>query len=336
MKTLRVICIFFFVAWVAPSLAQEPVTAREPRWKQLTQAYGFTLGQQSTLELIEKQFPDLSAATKKAWFSYNSTALGESAKGVEDELSKELGEKWPEFKQGMADQISELTEEQELNRQQATEFIDEVKKRAKGYLPESIRSTLLSAHPRYSINPGLEIADGWKQTFSTKGHAKAKGVDVSISVPASWNKREGNRPNVVQVFRSGAGHGAVGCNILIKTLPIPADYEITKAELNEIFQPNELKGMIPDGAKYLEAKEIALEGAPAGMLIFDQTEKRLDVELPMRMTQFITIHDRAMVFLQFSFVKMPGSAESLDAMQKRFMPTFKIIANTYVWNDRYK
>jgi hypothetical protein len=336
MKTLSAILFLLFATGITALFAQDAVDIKEPRWKQLSQAYGFVLGQQSSLELIEEKFPDMAAATKEAWFAFNSTALGESVKGVEAELSKELGEKWPEYKKTMADQISELIGKQEFTRQQATDFLAEVKQRAKGAIPEPIRSTLLSAHARYSKNPGLEIVDGWKQTFRTKGHAKAKGVDVSISLPASWSKREGNRPNIVQVFRSGAGHGPIMCNLMVKTLPLPAGYKPTTAELKELFQPAELKGMLPDGAMFIDAKEIALEGSPAGMLVFDQTQQRLDIKLKMRMTQFVVLHGNVMVFLQFMFVDMPDSGSSLDDLQKQFLPTFKIIANTYVWNDRYK
>jgi hypothetical protein len=336
MKTLPAIFILLFASGFAHLLAQDAVDTKQPRWKQLCQAYGFVLGQESTLELIEKKFPDLTTATKEAWFAFNSTALGECVKGVEDELSKDLGEKWPEYKKMMADQMSDLTNKQEFTRQQASEFLAEVRKRAKGNIPESIRMSLLSAHPRYSKSPGLEIADGWKQTFRTKGHAKAKGVDVSISLPASWSKREGNRPNIVQVFHSGAGHGPIMCNLIIGTLPLPAGYKPTSAELKEYFQPAELRARLPEGASFIDAKEIVLEGSPAGMLVFDQTGQRLDIKFKMRMTQFEIIHGTSMVGLQFAIADIPGSASSLDDLQKQFLPTFKMIANSYVCNDRYK
>lgn len=336
MKKLPILYVILFATLIVSLYGQNALDTKEPRWKQLSQAYGFVLGQQLTLEHIGKKFPDMATATKEAWFAFNSTALGESVKGVETELSIELGEKWPELKKSLTDHLSEVIAKQDFTSQSATQFLAEVKQRAKGNIPESIRSTLLSVHARYAKNPGLEIIDGWRQTFRTKGHAKAKGVDISVSFPSSWSKREGNRPNIVQVFRSGSGHGPIMCNLMVKTLPLPSGYKATQEELKELFQPNELRKMISDGAKILESKEISLEGSPAGMIVFDQTHKRLDFEFTIRMTQFITIHDSTMVFLQFMLTQEPGSDESLDEMQKQFMPTFNIIANTYVWNDRYK
>ena len=314
----------------------EELSIKEPRWKQLSQAYGFVLGQQTSLELIEKKFPDLVKDVKIAWFAFNSTALGESMKGVEEELSMEFGDKWSEYKKEMTAQMDSLFEGQEFTRQQAVAFLQEVRQRAKGKMPESILAALLSAHPRFSKNPELELSTGWKQTFRTKDHPKAKGVDFSISFPASWSKREGYRPNIIQFFQSGAGHGPIMCNLMVMDIPLPAGYKPTEEELKEFFQPNELKDMVPDNGRFIDAKSIVLENAPAGMLVSDQTMQRLDLTLAMRMTQFITIQGKSMIFIQFMVTKIPDSKESLDQLQHKYLPTYKAIANTLVLNDKYK
>lgn len=325
------------LSFIVLSLANaQDSTPKEPRWKQLSQAYGFVLGQQASLELVEEKFPDLAKDVKESWFAFNSSALGESVKGVEAELSKQLGEKWPEMKEQLTSQMQKMVKGQQFTREQATAFLAEVRLRGKGELPESIRSALLSAHPRFSNNPGLELAEGWKQTFRTTGHAKAKGVDFSVSFPASWSKREGNRPNIIQVFQSGAGHGPIMCNLMVKNIPLPEGYKPTQEELKEFFQPNELKDMVPDGGTFIEAKSIVLEGSPAGMLVSDQTMQRLDISLTMRMTQFVTIQESSMIFIQFMVAKTPDTTDSLDKLQKKYLPTYRAIANTFVFNDKYK
>lgn len=189
----------------------------------------------------------------------------------------------------MTAQIDSLIGGKDLTRQQAIDFLKEVRKRAKGEMPKSILAALLSAHSRFAKNPGLELTAGWKQTFRTKGHPKAKGVDFSISFPVSWSKREGYRPNIIQFLQSGAGHGPIMCNLMVKDLPLPAGYKLTEGELKEFFQPNELKDMVPDNGTFIDANSIVLEGAPAGILVSDQTMQRIDLTLTMRMTQFITI-----------------------------------------------
>jgi len=320
---------------IAKTAFCEEFTIKDPRWKQLSQAHGFVLAQQASLKLIEKKFPDLTKDVRVAWLAFNSTALGESIKGVEEELSKKLGDKWSDYKKAMAEKMDSFVSEREFTRQQAVDFLHEVRQRAKGAVPESILVTLLSVHPRFSKHPELEISNGWKHTFKTNGHPKAKGVDFSISFPASWSKQEGLRPNIIQVFRSRAGHGSIMCNLMVKNIPLPAGYKPTTEELKEFFQPNELKGMIPDGGTFIDAKEIILEGLPAGMLIHDQTQERLELKLTMRMTQFVTIYESSMIFIQFIVTEMPDSTDTLDNLQKKFLPTFKAVANTFILNDLY-
>lgn len=335
MNWIRFVALLLIFA-LSGTASSEEFSTKEPRLKQLSQAYGFVLGQQTGLELIEKTFPDLAKDVKDAWFAFNSTALGESVKGVEEELSRELGDKWSEYKKDMIAQMASLIGNQELTRQQAVAFLQEVHQRAKGEVPESVLAALLSAHPRFSKNPALELWAGWRQTFRTRGHPKAKGVDFSISLPASWSKREGHRPNIIQFFQSGAGHGPIMCSLGVKNIPLPAGYKFSKDELKEFFQPNELKDIVPDGGTLIDAKYIVLDNTPAGMLIYDQITQRLNMTLKIRVTQFIVIQGRAMIFIQCLATTLPNKNESLGELQHKYLPTYKSIANTLVLNDNYK
>ena len=335
MKWIHPIALLVTLAVAGPASSGE-IAAKEPRWKQLSQAYGFVLAQQTSLEQIEQMFPDLTKDVKSAWFSFNSTALGESVKGVEEELTKLLGRNWSKYKNDLIAQIDTLLVGQDVTRQQAVVFLQDVHQRAKGEVPESILATLLSAHPRFARNPGLELLNGWKQTFRTKGHLKAKGIDFSLSFPLSWSKREGYRPNVIQVFQSGAGHGPIFCSLMVKDIPLPAGYKLSEYELREFFHPNELRHRVPDGGTFIDAKSISLEGAPAGILVSDQPMQRLDLSLTLRMTQFITIQGKSMIFIQFAIPILPDSKESLDELQEKQLPTYRAIVNTFVLNERYK
>lgn len=335
MKTTHFVVILILFSLVSFAAGYE-LTPIEPRWKQLNQAYGFVLGQQASLELIEKKFPDLSKDAKHSWFVFNSSALGESVKGVEAELSALLGDKWSNIREMMTSETQKIIEGQKFTRDQATAFLTEVKLRGKGELPAPILSTLLSANQRFLEYPSLELTEGWKQTFRTKDHPKAKGVDFSISFPASWSKREGDRPNIIHVFQSGAGHGPIMCNLMVKDMHFPAGYKLTQEELREFFKPDELKCMIPDAATFIEAKSIVLDGSPAGMIVLDQTKQRLDLTLTIRMTQFVTIQGNSMIFIQFAVAKISSSDNSLDELQKKYISIYRAIANTLVLNDKYK
>jgi hypothetical protein len=234
MKILRIALALLFLQCAA--LAQDALSTKEPKWKQLSQAYGFILGQKFTIDRIAQEYPELSPEIKESWFVFSSCALGESEKSLEEVMEKEYGAQWPALKKEMESQLSESLGKQPITKTDAIAFLKEVKSRAKGQLPASLRSSLLSVHPRYSRNPSLEIAEGWTQNFRSKDHPKAKGIDFSIQMPTSWSASEGNRPNVVQNFKSEAGHGPLMSTIIVKNLGLPAGYVPTHDEIRGVSQ----------------------------------------------------------------------------------------------------
>lgn len=94
--------------------------------------------------------------------------------------------------------------------------------------------------------------------------------------------------------------------------------------------------MIPSGAMFIEAKSLVLEGSPAGVIVFDDTARRLDTELRMRRTQFITVQGESLIYIQFLASQMAGVTESLDELQKKNLPLYFAIVNSFVFNDRYR
>ena len=167
MNWIRPFALFVIFAFAGTAFSEE-MSTKESRWKQLSQAYGFVLGQQISLELIEQEFPNLAKDVRYAWFSFNSTALGESVKGVEEELSKMLGNWWSEYKKEMIAQMDMLIGEQDITRQQAVVFLQEVRQRSRGEMPESILATLLSAHSKFAKTPGWNCQPGGNKRFGQR------------------------------------------------------------------------------------------------------------------------------------------------------------------------
>ena len=122
----------------------------------------------------------------------------------------------------------------------------------------------------------------------------------------------------------------------VTNIPLSIGCKPTEDELKEFFQSNEIKDMVPDSGTFIDAKSIVLDGAPAGMLVSDQVMQQLDLTATMRVTQFITIQDRYMINIQFTVAKMPDSNESLDELQQKYLLTCMAIANTFVFNGKYK
>src|SRR5690606_17364293 len=147
---------------------------------------------------------------------------------------------WGETKSLIASELQkQLPHSAALSYRDAVLFVDELEHRADGELPEEIKKTLLTFHPRYRQSPHLEMVDGFTLEYRSAGAQKAKGVDFGIEYPASWEAKEGRRPNIVQVFTSDQGRGLTTANVLVKRKPDEltgsAFTEISRQDLVDIF-----------------------------------------------------------------------------------------------------
>ena len=334
-KWLWIVAALWAIIAFAKLDAQEVVEEKIPRPTQLASAYGFVLGQSRALELVGEKYPDLLPRCREIAMSWTLSALGQGGKDAELEIASLLGPKWQQERKKLEAQTSELIGKQQVSRDQAVAILNEVAARVKGKLPETTRATLLSANARYAKSPGLEIVEGWKQTYRTKDHPKSKGADFSIDLPASWSGREGNRPNIIQFFQSGAGHGNLACVLMVQDLPLEPGQSLSMQDIDELVRSPEIQEMLPDGAAMLSAETLPLEGCPTAMIVCDYAMERMQTKLILRMTQFMIFHKRQMLLIQFIVSALPEEKQKLDPLQKQYLPTMKTIMNTLVLNDRY-
>lgn len=332
MKRINCIVMALWVALLGQLHGQEEITPREPKWKQVSQAYGFVVGQDYSLNRIATEFPDLAPEVRAASFAFMSTGLGDGAKALEAELERELGEKWPGEKAKLEQNLLSLVEKQELTREAATQFIEEVKKRAKGVMPESIRNTLLATNPAYVKSPGAELAAGWRQNYSTAKHPKAAGADITIGFPLSWRKRESTREGIVQVFRSGAGNGPILCNLICVKILEDSEEDATPDDMKEFFTEDMLKEMVEGAGTLIEARPMVIAGAQGGMTVFDTEQEALDVKMKMRSTTFMIVHKKHLIQVNFLIMGQFLDDMSFDEAQKAYFPTYRTIMGTLVRN----
>ncbi len=298
---------------------------KKPRIDQLSLAHGFVVGQQRSLDLISEKFPELSASVKTAEFQFQSSALGEGSEGVRAELKKLTGARWEEVEQEVDSKLEEQIQASSLTSAEARAFIDTVVARSKGKMPEDIRRALLANNPRFKADPGLELSEGWRRTFRTKGHPKAGEVDIAIDVPDSWFEREGRQSDILRVFRSGNGHG----DLLLMLSVVPFDEE-GKREMEGVKLTKDfISEFLPESVRVLSSQETMLSGAQSVLTIYDQEQEQLGQEVAMRNTAFWVLLDDGIVVLNFAFMKPPSmSSEEVDAMHKRRTLSYKLIANT--------
>lgn len=184
-------------------------------------------------------------------------------------------------------------------------------------------------------SPTSEFLSGHKAVFSTEGHPKAMGVNLSMAYPSSWAAKEGERPHIVQKMVSEGGHGGEVVVILVGDLPLPPGVVPTTAEIREMFAPSELRGMLPDGAVLIDAQPTKIEGIPAGTLEFTMRAARAGVSVATRTWMLCFISGRALVQLSFTISSPVGDEAALTRRMATFKPLFTLMANSVVLPDRW-
>src|SRR5262249_51320663 len=147
---------------------------------------------------------------------------------------------------------------------------------------------------------------------------------------------EGERPNIVQKFVSENGHGLEIILIMVKDIPLPPGYKITKKDLDDLFTDRELKELVPTGAIISTAKPIILDGQKGGMVIFDLATQRLDITLKTRNLYFITVRGNKMISVQCTVSAPPGKEVEIQERFSRFEPLFKWVGISFVIQEQYR
>jgi hypothetical protein len=76
--------------------------------------------------------------------------------------------------------------------------LEDLTARARGELPDEVRTQVFMCHPDFLKEPHQEFLNGFTTKVSTRGHAKSLGLDIEFRIPASWKIEEGIREHIVQ------------------------------------------------------------------------------------------------------------------------------------------
>lgn len=328
---LRCIYIILFFIVTLNSYGQISENLIKSKYKRTSEAYGYLLGQEHVLNLIKKEFPQLELNVLKAQMSFNST-FGKTKKGIEIYLKEYLGkEKYREYEEKLTVEIQKILNNQLFTKDSAIEYILQVESRSKGNINSTVLETLLSFE--YYDRPQDEFISGFTKIFRTNGHPKSKSTDWQIRIPMSWKAEEADRPNIIQKFISDYGSGNQSIMLVVKELP--KNYKLTSAEINLFFSENEIKGMVPEGGKFISFTKIRLDNNIGGMLEFEQISKNFESNVKIRMLSFMFLNRNKLYSLQCTVGSQKIDIDlSLD--MKKFLPLYKLVANTIVVNQSYK
>jgi hypothetical protein len=329
--TIIIICCLFAV----PALSQNDKTELIRVFTELNRVYGFCEGQSLSLNTIEKEFPELRNATTTARLEWN-TVFGKSCEAVEDKLSPLLADEWIAHKDKIQTALRETLSKNQISRNDAIGFLEIVKKRTKGDIPSPMLEMLLIFNPNFIANPVAEMSQGFKRTFRTGNHPKAKGVDFQIEYPMSWTPKEGIRPNIIQNIQSDNGFGESAIMLMVKDIPQFNGRKLTNKGKALMFAPTVVKNLIPAGKTFISAKPIVLDGQKGAMLVFDEVSERVDRKMRTRNVQFVTAYADKMIMINCLMGVLDGPLAKLNERHKRLEPLFKAVANSFVIQSQYK
>lgn len=182
-----------------------------------------------------------------------------------------------------------------------------------------------------------DFTNGKRITYTTLGNLKAKGLEVSFQYPQSWAGVEGRRPNTLFQVTSAGGKGLEICNLVIKAIPLPADYVPSKQEIAEMFIPSELPGFMPDGARYLGGAPTTLDGQPGAWINYIQEMDRAGMQLRLIFISYATYFDKRMILFNCSVGDTSNKPRSeLEARYRANLPLFQQFANSLIIVSKWR
>ena len=179
----------------------------------------------------------------------------------------------------------------------------------------------------------LEFTSGEITTWKSKGHKKAKGVDVKISIPKSWENVEGNRPNILQKFspKRKSSH----TRIALQTIDVGE--QLAEEDIAEMNTKEFCSLIIGEEAEILSHQATKLNGVDCSMFEYTLTQEQLGVKIGLKILGFMIPQGKTILFVACS---AGGNATSgYDQINKRYSESkllFVSIVNSFVFEGRWK
>jgi hypothetical protein len=297
---------------------------------EMSQAYGFKVGQDYFLEIIEKKYLELKPQIQVAKLKFDKS-FGSSISTIDSILSSK-GDEWLKIKTQLDDQVKSSVNLNNYNYDQIKDFVQLVEARSKGEIPVPVIGTLLTFNTTYLKNPTYEFIDGFKHRFSSKGNIKAKGVHFHLDVPQSWLAKEGDRPNIVQKFISQNGHGFAMALVLVLELP---GMNISEEDIKELSRSDESKEMLPKNSQLIKSGFIKIDGLPGIYQEYKIRQLQIDKELLMHIIGYSVYYKNKLIVIQCS-VASSDDEKNVDAIFMKYKELFKSIAGSLVVHNQWK
>lgn len=297
--------------------------------KGLSQAYGFLIGQDHTLQRISIKYPELIPLVdlSRARFA----AAFPDVKALEAHLRAALGpENFDEFAKKTLETVRATLDRHPLAADTATDFLEQVQARARGEIEPPVLEYLLTV--KYASNPVREYTDGFRQRFSTDGSGKTRGIKLSLQLPRSWVAQDGERPHIVKKWTS---EGGTGLEILTLDIRDAEGYDPDRDEIDRFLRSGEVKQTVPPGGVHIASGPFTVERRPGYWIEMKVTHERVGVEMYQRIVMYqVFLRGRA-IGIMCQAVGSPRDAAKIDESLKRIRPLCHQVVNSMVLHQSW-
>ena len=116
----------------------------------MSRAFGYLKGEQFSLDRIRQEFPELKDDVTKSELEF-STSFRKASDRITEQLKRIIGTDYLKFDSLMTESIKSAMAGQEITKEQALKFLEEVRNRAKGKIEShpvlETLSTVWAIHP---------------------------------------------------------------------------------------------------------------------------------------------------------------------------------------------
>jgi len=295
----------------------------------ISRTYGYYQGQQYSLDTIKKKYPKLSNQVFIAKSEFD-LSFSKSIKNIDTLMGKYDG--WQSIKKDIVNNIHNKLDLSNLTYNESVDFLNSVKRRAKGNIETPVLETLLMLNPSYEENPEKEFYNGFRKRYQCDDFKKSKGVDFSIDVPMSWASKKANRPNIVRKFISRNGHSIEMAMILVYNFPNGKHLSVN--DIKNTVNKRDMKEALPPNAILKDYGYIILETLPGYWQRYSMTIQRVRKTMTIEMLAYTIFYGDKLIQIQFQVGDFNN--KNLEKRFKKFEPLFDSIINSFVLTGLYK
>jgi hypothetical protein len=299
--------------------------------KTLGLAYGFLKGQQHSLNKLRNEMPLFENEILKAELEFE-LAFGNAKIRIEEDFIQLVGEKIEEYNTKIHRQQEALYSNLHFTTRNANDALQLIKDRANGKIESPVLETILMY--QFIDNPAKEFISGYVTNYQTEGHSKAKGINLSIKLPMSWKKFEGDRPNIVNKFGSENGKGREKIMILIRDMELSYSEKMNlQNNSTDCLTEDFLESLIPKDGQKIYTTLTTIDGLTFGQVYFYSIGRGLESKGNLQSVLFTTIYDGKLIMLSCGI--LTDKTEQLSVVFNHYLPLFKHVANSLIIENQY-